>query len=56
MHHLYWGRNSFQFDWGQDREIMTFDGGGIGYGGAIASVDATGAEKERLSFAPLHKY
>ena len=42
MHHLYWGRNSFQFDWGQDREIMTFDGGGIGYGGAMASVDTTG--------------
>jgi hypothetical protein len=34
--------NSFQFDWGQDREIMTFDGGGIGYGGAMASVDSTG--------------
>jgi hypothetical protein len=42
MHHLYWGKNRFQFDWGQDREIMTFDGGGIGYGGAIASVDGTG--------------
>ena len=27
LHHLYWGRNSFQFDWGQDREIMTSDPG-----------------------------
>ena len=38
----YWGKNVFHFDWGQDREIMTFDGGGIGYGGALASVDASG--------------
>ena len=42
MHHLYWGRNRFQFDWGQDREIMTFDGGGIGYGGELAAVDESG--------------
>ena len=42
LHHLYWGRNKFQFDWGQDREIMTFDGGGIGYGGGVAAVSADG--------------
>ena len=41
-HHIFWGKNSFQFDWSQDREIMTFDGGGIGYAGPIASVSADG--------------
>ena len=27
MHHTFWGRNVFKFDWSQDREVMTYDGG-----------------------------
>lgn len=42
LHHNFFSRNHFKFDWGQDREIMTFDGGGMGYAGPVAAISADG--------------
>jgi hypothetical protein len=40
--HIYHARNTIQFVWGNDREIVTFDDAGAAYLGAVASVSPDG--------------
>ena len=40
--HIYHARNTIQFVWGNDREIVTFDDAGSAYLGEVAAVSADG--------------
>lgn len=54
--HIYHARNTIQFVWGNDREIVTFDDAGSAYLGEVADVSADGlvltlADDARSSFS-----